>query len=426
MSDTSPGPGWWLASDGRWYPPEAQPDWSRLSEVTSSPGISPQGFSVGETGGPDATAPATAGASPRSHLEDTLASWAPVAAAPMEAPPVGAYPGPGPGAAPSAPGALPPLFDPQAAHSQAAHPQAAYSHAAHSPADRPVGGTSGGRFSRGLRLVGVGFTMVRDEPGLMLVPVVAFFAQLVIVGLAVLALLPGLRDMHDSAAGGGSAHLSATQWAIVVVAGVLTMFVSVVSHATIIARVMARFHGQQVSNTEAARAALTKSPQLMAWAFINYVVVSILRSIGNRGILGLLVGALLRAGWMLASFFVVPVILFEDKGALAAIKRSVGLCRARWGENIVGNGALGVVGAVAILLDVAVSIVVGMVFAPLGAVVGAIGLVAILLVLTVASAAFNAALYWYAVTDQSPGQYSIGDLQSAYRRNGRKSGALGF
>jgi hypothetical protein len=127
-----------------------------------------------------------------------------------------------------------------------------------------------------------------------------------------------------------------------------------------------------------------------------------------------------------ASFFVVPVILFEDKGALASIKRSVELCRARWGENIVGNGALGVVGFVAILLDVAVAMVVGMVFAPLGAVVGAIGLVVILLVLTVASAAFNAALYWYAVTDQSPGQYSIGDLQSAYRRNSRKTGSLGL
>lgn len=25
MSDTSQGPGWWLASDGRWYPPEAVP-----------------------------------------------------------------------------------------------------------------------------------------------------------------------------------------------------------------------------------------------------------------------------------------------------------------------------------------------------------------------------------------------------------------
>lgn len=25
MSDVSQGPGWWLASDGRWYPPQAQP-----------------------------------------------------------------------------------------------------------------------------------------------------------------------------------------------------------------------------------------------------------------------------------------------------------------------------------------------------------------------------------------------------------------
>ncbi len=25
MSDTSQGPGWWMASDGRWYPPEANP-----------------------------------------------------------------------------------------------------------------------------------------------------------------------------------------------------------------------------------------------------------------------------------------------------------------------------------------------------------------------------------------------------------------
>ena len=25
MSDTSQGPGWWQASDGKWYPPESSP-----------------------------------------------------------------------------------------------------------------------------------------------------------------------------------------------------------------------------------------------------------------------------------------------------------------------------------------------------------------------------------------------------------------
>jgi hypothetical protein len=287
-----------------------------------------------------------------------------------------------------------------------------------------VPSSSGGRFRRGLRLVGIGFTMARDEPGLMMVPAVAFVVQLLICGLGFLILWPSLHALNTS--DGQSAHFSAEQWLVGLVVGVLVMFVSVISHATIIARVMARFHGQSVTNAQAARAALTKSPQLLAWAFINYVVISILRNIGNRGILGFLVGALLRAGWMLASFFVVPVILFEDKGAVAAIKRSVQLCRSRWGENIVGNGAIGVIGFAAILADVVVAVLLGAVFAPLGAAVGIIGLVAILLVLTVASGAFNAALYWYAVTNQAPGQYSLGDLQSAYRRKSSRTGITGF
>jgi hypothetical protein len=37
MSDTSQGPGWWLASDGKWYPPEL---W------TGAPGTAPPGASA--------------------------------------------------------------------------------------------------------------------------------------------------------------------------------------------------------------------------------------------------------------------------------------------------------------------------------------------------------------------------------------------
>ena len=32
----TPGPGWWLASDGNWYPPEAHPDAAPFSPVTGS------------------------------------------------------------------------------------------------------------------------------------------------------------------------------------------------------------------------------------------------------------------------------------------------------------------------------------------------------------------------------------------------------
>jgi hypothetical protein len=37
MSDTSPGEGWWQASDGRWYAPETHPDLPWNKSVTSGP-----------------------------------------------------------------------------------------------------------------------------------------------------------------------------------------------------------------------------------------------------------------------------------------------------------------------------------------------------------------------------------------------------
>jgi hypothetical protein len=36
MSDKSEGPGWWIASDGKWYPPELHPSVREKSAVTAS------------------------------------------------------------------------------------------------------------------------------------------------------------------------------------------------------------------------------------------------------------------------------------------------------------------------------------------------------------------------------------------------------
>jgi hypothetical protein len=63
---------------------------------------------------------------------------------------------------------------------------------------------------------------------------------------------------------------------------------------------------------------------------------------------------------------------------------------------------------------------------PLGVAVGVLGLVVIVLLLNLESAAFNAALYWYPATDQSPGQYSVEDLQAAYRPRRGKTRVHGF
>lgn len=56
MSDTSQGPGWWPASDGKWYPPEAQP--APPPGMYAPPGQPPHGYQqqgYGYTYGPTYT-----------------------------------------------------------------------------------------------------------------------------------------------------------------------------------------------------------------------------------------------------------------------------------------------------------------------------------------------------------------------------------
>ena len=65
MSDTSQGPGWWQASDGKWYPPEQAPGAAPVPPAGPQPGY----------GAPPAYgAPAAAGA-PGTSPYGPLASW---------------------------------------------------------------------------------------------------------------------------------------------------------------------------------------------------------------------------------------------------------------------------------------------------------------------------------------------------------------
>lgn len=57
MSDTSQGHGWWLASDGRWYPPELHPDRRPPAPSSPPPGVAPEA-ATGGPGEPPAATPA--------------------------------------------------------------------------------------------------------------------------------------------------------------------------------------------------------------------------------------------------------------------------------------------------------------------------------------------------------------------------------
>jgi hypothetical protein len=109
MSDTSQGPGWWLASDGKWYSPEQAPGYQPASVPAVAPSAVPHPGPLPASGTVPPTQPQAATASGPSTGTLPPTTYPPPGGAPPGAPPAGYGPPPSPyqqGAYP--PGTYPP------------------------------------------------------------------------------------------------------------------------------------------------------------------------------------------------------------------------------------------------------------------------------------------------------------------------------
>jgi cobalamin biosynthesis protein CobD/CbiB len=81
----------------------------------------------------------------------------------------------------------------------------------------------------------------------------------------------------------------------------------------------------------------------------------VLRALRERGgIVGAIVSAIGGIAWNLATFLVVPVLVIEGVGPIEAVKRSAGLLKRTWGEQVVGNLSIGLIfGLLTILVIIA-------------------------------------------------------------------------
>ncbi len=103
--------------------------------------------------------------------------------------------------------------------------------------------------------------------------------------------------------------------------------------------------------------------QIVEWAILAATVGLILRMLEDRaGLAGQIALSLVGAAWSIATFFVVPIIVYEGLGPMASIKRSLGILRKSWGESFVGFSIsfgiifvlLGLAGLIPLLLAFAI------------------------------------------------------------------------
>lgn len=134
-------------------------------------------------------------------------------------------------------------------------------------------------------------------------------------------------------------------WLAVFVNYVVSYFVILFFECAVAACAIIRLRGGDPTVSDGLRAAVSRFPQLAAWAVVGGTVGLLLKIAEKRSerfehILAGIAGF----AWSWATFFIVPVLVIEKVGPIDALRRSGQLIRNYWGESFVADLGIGLIG----------------------------------------------------------------------------------
>jgi hypothetical protein len=118
--------------------------------------------------------------------------------------------------------------------------------------------------------------------------------------------------------------------------------VGICCNSVIVAVAMERLDGRDATLRDAWAIVRGRLDAVLRWAFVSATIGIVLRLIQERtGLVGVIATWIGNLAWALATFFVVPVLLFEPVEVRGAIRTSARVFRDRWGEQVTAQLAIG-------------------------------------------------------------------------------------
>ena len=198
---------------------------------------------------------------------------------------------------------------------------------------------------------------------------------------------------------------------------VVSYFVVIFFNTALISCVNAKLNGKDMSISEGISNSAKHLPAILGWAIVSATVGIVLHILERRsGWIGQIVLSLIGGAWALVTYFVVPILILEDKGVFASLGESFALIKKTWGESIVGSVGIAIVfvviGAIA-AFGVVATLLFGM---PI-----IIGIALFLFVVIVLAVIYSAmqgiyvtALYTYAKTGTVPSAFNSDLIRNAF------------
>ncbi len=266
-------------------------------------------------------------------------------------------------------------------------------------------------------LIKMSWAVLKKDRELVLFPVMSTVALVILAGL-MMGVGSGLGTV-DRLAGTGASEVDI---ALLAVTYFLLAFVVIYFNSALIGAAMIRLAGGDPTVGDGLRMANKRLPQILGWALISATVgliLQVLRSQSRDNMLGQIVLSLIGGVWAYLTYFVVPIVVAEGLGPIAAIRSSGSLFKRTWGEQVTSNIGFGILGFIAALIGALPAILVAAVSLPVGIAVGVATVGLALAIVTALEGIFKAALYGYVADGRVPEDFTRDSLAGAYQSGAR-------
>jgi len=285
-----------------------------------------------------------------------------------------------------------------------------------------------GVFSRSFALFKASWGVLRHDKELLALPVISavtsFLCVAPFVGLiAVTALDSATRGVATSGSLDGLS-IGPLGYVLMFVAYLIGAYVTIFFQSALVLAANERLSGGEPTLGWAISAAASNAGRILPWAIISATVSIVLQAVQERaGFIGRIVVGLVGMAWTLVTFLVLPILVIEQVGVKDALSRSASAFKRTWGENVVGNGGIGLVMMLVGLLAFVLTAPVAFVGAStgnapllvLGVILVVVAMVAVSVLGAALSGVFRTALYRYAVLGEEPTGFTHDQIASAFR-----------
>lgn len=247
------------------------------------------------------------------------------------------------------------------------------------------------KLSNGWQITMNSFAVLKENKQLILFPILSGISLVLVLGSFITAIMASAGWDTDNL----QDKSTALQYFILFLFYVVNYFIILFFNMALVHCTHLYFTGQPVSLSAGIRYSLSRIGAIFSWAIFAATVGLILRIIQeNFGWLGKLIAGVLGIVWSIATFFVVPIIAYENAGPIDAFRRSGELMKQKWGESLASTFSLGFIQLIGILVVALPLYFLGSLFHPLfGILLAVLGGLLVVAVISATQMIFVSAVY---------------------------------